>query len=264
MRNIWNVGQSEVITIVILTGVILSIAIVTLYFGGDLLNRTGGVGEFVSAQSSFISFASLISQRASVEGAAGSVVVPTRLGDLAVTSTSVKIYFKGLTLVYPIISSYNGSYLNVTIYYANRYASGTLVTGTILKPGEEEVIYGDPGLNSTRYPITVRVSYDNVSSRWTVSLNTMKVLYSQLLENKTIVYLVLLKYSENYNARIDTTDSTLLRFYVEDVERQVLPTGETIEIYFDNQLAGRWGGAGQQVTLIISKILVETAPVGGG
>lgn len=256
-------GQSEVITIVILTGVILAIAVVTLYFGGDLLNRTSSIGEFVSAQSSLISFANMISQRASVEGAAGSVVVPTKFGDLAITSTNIRIYFKGVTVLTQNILAYNGSTLNATIYYASYYASGTLVSGGVLEAGSRSVIYGGEGYNSTRYPVFVDVYYDYQSNRWVSTLNTTRVLYTQLLENKTVVYILFIEYSEDYRFRVDSTDSTLLKFYVREVSRETLPSGEVLEVYFNDVLAGRWGGSGQQITLIFSKMLVEASPIGG-
>lgn len=256
---IWSKGQSEVLTIIILTGVLVVIAVTALYFGSDLLTSSSGTSEFVAAQSSLIAFSELLEQKVAIEGSAASISIPTSLGSLTVADSFGRIVFNVSGVSNPetlSIAEINNSRIVKSIaYYAHGKARGALVNGTEIS-GDTIATVKEEG------PIVITVAFNDQVDRWCVKLTTKPHYF--IVETgevkHSILHLILLNASSNYNELVSVSSSSTLKFYVEKLYRDVLPEGATLQVIVDGEVYGTYGGENEILTVIVSVARLSVLP----
>lgn len=249
-------GQSEVISVVIITGTIIAIAIVAMYFGGSMLTSSSSVGEFLAAQSNMITLAELLECKGSTPGAAGSTTFSTALGQLAVEPAYEVTFYITNPPPFLNVESLNGTITSVIKYYAHSGVSGRLLNGSTISPNT--IAY----LKDSNSPVSVYVAYDTSAGRWCVCLETRPYALATS-SNHTIVYMTILRPTSSLGERVSSMQRSIVKFYIEDqIYRDDLPEGSTVTITINGETFGPYGGPNETITLIVTVARISIAPGG--
>jgi len=252
-----KLGTSEVLSVIIITAAIMVISIVALYYTSSMLYTSTSSGEYINAQNGFIYLAEAIEGKASIEGVAGNVIVPTGQGYVSFRKTHFYVALNSSLSGISDIIDYDVCEI---IYYSGE-SGGSDIYGRALDPQTITYLKGDEHLIVNTTITRISLGYDDNVDKWYIKLDTGRVLVvkygSDGVHNYYTIYIILIK-DVNISG---VASSTRISFKIDHVSKYNILTSSdeecTLLVNYNGKSETMTFSGNSSITIVVSEMIVN-------